>query len=152
MQPNNKRGLMTVKMKDGEKYLRFTSDTLCRAEKMLGGQSVLGILRDPDKVGYTVLRALLWAGLHGAGSKWSVEEVGNHMVMSKTQEYIGTMYKAFASASGMALEEDDKDGAAVETEPPKEDDKDGAAVEAESPKEEDDSLGPTGPQENADPA
>lgn len=106
---NDKRSEFLVKMKDGMKKIRFTSEYLCQAEKHLGGQSILAILSDETKVGFTTVRALLWAGMKGAGSPWSIEGVGKQMLLTELQNYFETIGEAFRSATGMTEIDEDSD-------------------------------------------
>ena len=106
---NDKRGEFVVKMADGTKKIRFKSEFLCQAEKHLGGKSVLFVLSDAEHLGVTTVRALLWAGLHGAGSKWTLDGVGKQMIMLELTNYIETIMEAFQAATGIAVDEDEEE-------------------------------------------
>jgi len=106
---NTKRGFITVKLKDGEKKLCFTTNALVEAEETLG-QSIPSMFSGGENAvlrnfGFKAIRILLWAGIRGAGSKWSLSAVGSQMESSRLGEYSEAIIKALASAMGTELED-----------------------------------------------
>lgn len=105
---NDKRGEFLVKTADGTKKIRFKSEHLCQAEKHLGGVSVLAVLSNSEKLGFSAIRALLHAGLQGAGNRWTLEAVGKNMLMSELTNYIETIIEAFQAATGIGVGADEE--------------------------------------------
>ncbi|KPJ59107.1 MAG: hypothetical protein AMJ46_12640 [Latescibacteria bacterium DG_63] len=117
MMVNDKRGEFLVKMADGTKKIRFKSEYLCQAEKHLGGKSILYAMTNEEQLGFTTVRALLWAGLRGAGSKWTLEGVGKQMLMDELQNYMKILMEAFQAATGIGSDEDEDEDNETELDP-----------------------------------
>jgi hypothetical protein len=106
---NPSQGYVTIRLGDGEKRLRFTTDALCSFEDVMGKPATwyLGAGEEliVERVGVRVVRALIWAGLRGAGSKWKLEAVGRQMELAQMPAYMEAIAKAFAEAYGAGDEE-----------------------------------------------
>jgi hypothetical protein len=94
------------------KYIRFTANALCEAEGVLK-QSLPALFADEESIkqlGFTQVRALLWAGLRGArggaGPKWSLEQVGEQMDPAMTGEYLKAIGRALRLATTGKVEPD----------------------------------------------
>lgn len=110
MTVNKHRGEVTVRLLDGEKRLRLTNDALVRAEEALGGANIFAIMNHAEeRFSLTVLRALVWAGMYGAGSKWKLADVGKQMNVSLTEHYMESVRQALKLAWGDDEEQTDQD-------------------------------------------
>lgn len=109
---NSKRGLAKVQIGDGTKYLKFTTNALVELEDVLGCSVTSLFMGDEtqigERLGFKTVRALLWAGLKGAGSKFSIRAVGEIMEPQELQTYLEAIGKALNSALGSttSIEED----------------------------------------------
>lgn len=119
MSQNERKGAK-IQLGDGTKWLVYTVDSLCDLEESLGVPAT-ALLADAKQLGFREIRALVWAGLHGAGSKFSLRDVGRLMEPSKLADY--------ATAAGEALQK---------------------AFGTSSADEEPEHLRPTGPDESPD--
>lgn len=116
---NDRRGYVKVKLGDGTKMLRYTTNALVELEKELGG-AVQSVLQDPTKAGFAAIRALLWAGLKGAGSRFTVLAVGELMHPSKVGYYAEKCGEALSAAMQAEDEEASEDDHLRPTEAPQE--------------------------------
>lgn len=75
--------------------------------------STVTLFKNAEKLGFKETRALLWAGLQGANSKFTLEAVGKVM---DTQDL--TLYlKAIGVALALALGSDDAEDEGAEPDP-----------------------------------
>lgn len=96
-----KRGFVEVTMLNGEtKKLRFTANALIAAEEHLN-KSVWAILQHPETIGFRELRALLWAGMSGAGSPWKMDAVAKQMNLKEIGNYTNAVLRAISTAMGI---------------------------------------------------
>jgi hypothetical protein len=122
---NSKRGLAKVTIGDGTKYLRFTTNALVELEDELG-ISVTALLSGGEeavqaRMGFKTMRALLWAGLRGAGSRFSIADVGNMMDPTAIGDYMTAVGAALNTSLGVdasKVEEAEKDALRPTVEPP----------------------------------
>lgn len=103
---NEKRGEVKVDIGDGTKKIRYTMNALIDFEDVTG-KSVTEVGNNP---GMREIRALLWAGLRGAGSKWRIEDVGKHMHVDKIAYYGEACGRALSLALGSDADEDEDEG------------------------------------------
>ena len=112
-----KEGTKTVK-----KLIRFDTNALAELEGVLGIKSMLAVLESPEKVhehfGFSMLRAMVWAGLKGAGSAMTLEEVGESMQLTCINDYSKAIAQALTLATRGAVEPDAVAKEADEVVPP----------------------------------
>ena len=119
---NSKRGFIAVKFKDGEKKLCFTTNALVEAEELLG-KSVSGLFSGTEaellrNFGFREIRILLWAGIRGAGSKWSVKGVGSQMETKNFVHYAQAVSEGIALAMNGGEVDDEEPEELDPTDPP----------------------------------
>ena len=114
---NSKRGYSKIKvpMGDGEfKFLRYDANALAELEDILNIGSVLKLLVEfseevkgsdstkvniPEKLGFKTLRALVWAGIKGAGGSYTLEQIGDMMDPSRFADYMLATVRAITLAT-----------------------------------------------------
>lgn len=98
----NDRYTVEVALRSGEKLIAFDANALAAVEKELG-KKVMALLRgEPEtvaeRIGFTEIRAFLWSGLRCVrgpqGPQWSLEKVGDEMLVDQTVPYMGAIVRA----------------------------------------------------------
>lgn len=97
------RYTVEVQLRSGAKLICFDANALAAVEKELG-KKVMAILRgDPETVterlGFVEIRAFLWAGLRcvrgaSGGPAWSLDRVGDEMIVDQTAQYLTQVVRA----------------------------------------------------------
>ena len=75
---NKQRGEVSFKAGDDNYTLRYSINALCVMEGEVGKgfAAIAGDLSNPDKISFTLARAVLWAGLKEHHSDITIEEAG----------------------------------------------------------------------------
>lgn len=105
-------GRVSIKAKDGSsKFLKFSNRVLMDLEKQQG-INFLGLITDQrklqDNLSITIVNALVWAGLRGAGNKHvTLDQVVDHFVdIGRLDEYLTAIFDGIAAVLGGAKKEE----------------------------------------------
>ena len=107
------RGRVAVQFGEQSKFLHFTANAVVQLEEQLGS-SIMGLFTGDESVraerlGITQIRALLWAGVRGAGSKFSIDDIGEMMDLADLGYYTQCVVTALSAKFQPSKPEDAED-------------------------------------------